>query len=395
MGILDNQKDIVTVDIKAFDKIGIISDIHGNGSFLEEIIKEMLNQGVNRFLVLGDLFTDFQESTKIFSLFKKLEEQYPVDYCYGNRDIDFIEREKGNRDFWNINSTSGNMLLAYEELGKTGLEWLKKFPKSCLLRFPNGEKALAVHNIVLDEKQKKILNEQKVNIVFFGHSHRVYNNDNRENDGLWYINPGSIGLTEDGLSYGGTYGIMDVTEKDIQYQTHIYYASEEVKKAALESIDKKRDLLKSYWHLLLKLSLQTGRNMTTVYFKEIQRLTGLYHESVEERRKNGYYQPLSLEESLINGYCDSDINGNPLEYHKTFSYFSDNNVFEKQDIYTINPIKSNMKILNDPKNYSEAEKEIYNIALNNTIYYASVFEINGLGKSLVAENQKISYDHKR
>ena len=76
------------IEIKNNLKLGLISDVHGNGDYLEIVIKEMLNKGVNGFLFVGDMITDFQDTKKIMNIIKNLQIKYPVISILGNREID-------------------------------------------------------------------------------------------------------------------------------------------------------------------------------------------------------------------------------------------------------------------------------------------------------------------
>ena len=238
-------------------------------------------------------------------------------------------------------------------------------PEYKVIEFPNKEKALISHFSYTDEV-KKIIKNENIDILIFGHSHRMIDEDNRKNNGIWYINPGSVGLTEDGIPYGGTYGVLNVSADKIEYEQRKFIADKQTIDKIYSELNNKR-LQKSYWDLLLDLSMQTGRNINATYFGEIQRLTGLYDKDKNKRIKNGFYNPLPIEKSLTTGY-NYDINNNPFKFRREYHTLG-NKVFINEKDYNKN-FTANMKVLND----DEAREEIYRIALNNTLYYATTYE---------------------
>lgn len=375
------------VEINSDEEIGLIADIHGNASYLKIVLKDLLDKGVNRFIFLGDMITDFQDTKEVLTIIKNIQAKYPTNIILGNRDIDMLEREKGNRDFWKTELQNGNLLLSYNDLTPDDLQWLKTIPESLILQFPNGEKAFLIHSAKLTEDQKRIVMDNDIKIIIAAHDHRAINKDDRQNNGFWYLNPGSVGLTEDGISFGGTYGILTCNSKDIDYQQLKFKADKRTILDLYENIYSNDELKKSYWPMILDLSIKTGRNMATIFFAEIRRLTGLYSENESEKIKNGFYMPLKLEEHLTSGF-NLDISGNsltgPKEYMIAWKHY-----LQKTD-HTPAKFPSNMGILND----KETREEIYNIALNNTLYYSSVYEINGLDKSYIEEAQETHYKHR-
>ncbi len=375
------------LEVKENEKIGLIADIHGNGTFLVGVLNELIASGVNRFFILGDIFTEFQENQKILNALKLLEEKYEVTYIKGNREIDLIEKRKGNRDHFSHQNTGLPILYSYNHLTEENLNWIESFEDEFIVEFPNGKKALVVHFSKLNDKQKEIVAKENISIIISGHTHRVYN---QEVNGIWYINPGAVGLNEDSVSYGGTYGTLDATKDEIKFTPQAYYANEKEINEVYKSLSNEK-LDSTFLGMTLDLSMKTGRNMTAVFFKEVQRLSGLYRDNKEERTQTGFYQPQSLESSLSFGYIDEDINDIPKPYDKRFASIGGNVKFDK-DIISMNcKIPSNMRLLNEPT----ARQEIFRTALNNLIYYGTIIEINSLGESVVVENLQINYEHKR
>ena len=200
-------------------------------------------------------------------MIRKLQEKYRVEFVLGNREIDMIERKKGNRDFWKEELHNGNLYFAYQDLTEEDLQWLEKMPENIVVEFPNHKKGVISH-ISNTEEVKKLATENKVSIVISGHSHFVANEDHRKDGGIWYINPGSVGLTEDGISYGGTYGILNVTNEKVEYEQCKFKADEKTIEEIYAKIYGDEQLKKSYWPSILDLSMRTGRNMASIFFGE-------------------------------------------------------------------------------------------------------------------------------
>lgn len=369
------------------EKLGLVADVHGNGTFLVGALNELIASGVNKFLILGDIFTEFQENHKILNALKMLEQRYDVTYIKGNREVDFVEKRKGNREQLSYENTGLSIIYSYDQLSDADLDWIEGFHDDCIVEFPNGQKALATHFAKLNDNQKEIVAQENISMIISGHTHRVYN---QEVDGMWYINPGAVGLNEDSISYGGTYGILDVTKDRVEFTAHVYHANQKEINDVYESL-KTEGLAESFLGMALDLSMKTGRNMNTVFFKEVQRLSGLYRETKEERLQSGFYQPQDLKDSLTSGYLDADINGKPLPYDKHFVSLGGNTNFRRENISSNNKFTSNMELLNDPI----AKKEIFRVALNNVIYYGTLIEQQAMGKSVVADASEIEYGQER
>ncbi len=345
------------------EKVGIISDIHGNYYYLKKVIEQLLEEKVTHFIFLGDMITDFPYTKEIIKLIRNLEKLYKVDIILGNREKDMIRKDKPN---WDETYHNGNLLLAYNDLSDDDIKWLEQFSEYKIIEFPNKKKALISHYSNTNEV-KNIITNNNIDTLIFGHSHREVNFDNRKNNDLWYINPGSIGLSEDGICYGGTYGILYVLENDFDYEQRKFIVDRKTIDKICQTLNNDEKLKKSHWNLLLYLSMQTGRNMCATYFGEVQRLTRLYSEDKNEKIKNKFYTPLNLEQSLTTGY-NYDIYNNPLKFKREYQTLGSKTFINEKD-YT-KDFDSNMKVLDNP----QAREEIYKVALNNTLYYASCYE---------------------
>lgn len=87
------------IKIQSGEKIGLISDIYGNGTFLRIAIDELIEKGVSRFIIIGDLLTDFQQNSLVMSQVEEIMKKYSVSFIMGNRDMDIVTRASGGNTF--------------------------------------------------------------------------------------------------------------------------------------------------------------------------------------------------------------------------------------------------------------------------------------------------------
>lgn len=268
--------------------------------------------------------------------------------------------------------------MAYNSLNEEQIELFKSFKDFLILEYPDGTKGFVTHKTSPNSAYQKIIEENGIRDVIFGDTHRTYD---KVVDGIHYFNPGGIGLTEDSIYYGGTYGVIEATDTTKKYGTYEFQANAEKRKEIDQSVINSKELSECGWNKILLLSLDTGRNMACVFFRELQRITAIYKE--ESRN----YNPNDFETSLYMGYYDVDMYGKPLYYDNKYK-----SVISSQEINVNNfagPAiqNSDLKLLLD----SEIRKSLVTIALNNTIYYATVYQSNSKVESPLVENPNLSY----
>ena len=176
-------------------KIAILSDIHGNSWALEEVLRNIRQQGINEIYDLGDSLYGPLDPKKTFELIK----ENGIKSISGNEDRIIIE---------NVGKRTKNETLNFvlEELSKSAISWLKKLPNNRIINdkfyfchgTPYSDTEYLIEKIFSDyvgikqpediDKQLSII-KQKIVLCGYSHSPRIIESNEKT-----IINPGSIGL---------------------------------------------------------------------------------------------------------------------------------------------------------------------------------------------------------
>lgn len=201
-------------------KVGILSDVHGNGVALDSVIEDMKEQGVKEVFYLGDLVAKGPEPARVF---KKLESLEPSCWIKGNTDTWFEEITEE----WEPSSSREEYLY---ELYKYMNKLLSEDTISFLINLPiessmeiNGVNILCVHgsprsiieimdNSSSEDELKEMVEGVEEDIIVCGHSHVPYMGEINEKK---IINVGSVGCPYDG-DKRASYAILNVTEGQVE-----------------------------------------------------------------------------------------------------------------------------------------------------------------------------------
>lgn len=106
-------------------KIAILSDIHGNIVALNEVLKDAESQNVDKYIVLGDIITDFPAGNEVI---EKIKELTPY-VIKGNREQYLLNYEKTkNCKHWKtIQNTS--LIYHYHILNDENKEYIRSLPE--------------------------------------------------------------------------------------------------------------------------------------------------------------------------------------------------------------------------------------------------------------------------
>ena len=152
-------------------KILALSDSHNDNKLMYEVL-EMLGGKIQTVLFMGDCVDDIIDYTYIC-------ENADVHYVAGNCDVNYLRpRDK--------------------EIEAGG--------KKIFITHGNQYDIKNSHDVILKEAKLR-----KADICLYGHSHspEVF-----EEDGIFFMNPGSISLPR-GISIYPTYGIIDIDENGV------------------------------------------------------------------------------------------------------------------------------------------------------------------------------------
>jgi len=196
-------------------KLAILADIHGNAVALKKVLKDIQQEGINQFIVLGDIVMIGPEPATVFGVIKDLN---PLCWIKGNTDI-WLEkfgydrepvtpREKELYGFLSFAKTK----LTYDEIAL-----LKRLPIKmslalgstmvlCVHGSPRSVSEIMDGRVPIKEMEQMVKGVEET-IVLSGHSHVPYVG---EVGGKHIFNVGSIGRPLDGNT-SASYGILDIS----------------------------------------------------------------------------------------------------------------------------------------------------------------------------------------
>ena len=221
------------------EKYLILSDIHGNLSALESVLKHCSQETFQGVILLGDLIDYGMRSNEIISQLKLLEskdwEGKILANIWGNHERLAIEQ-----DLDHLSSDRGRVMAKYtrDHLTEETLSYIQNC-MNCSARETftiQGLRCLAVHGSLTDPYWKAVFpedlrgNYEDFDIVFSGHSHyshsfmHFYQMDNEElrnKKAVLFINPGSVGQPRNQNPYA-QYAILSLPSKRVEFRAVEY-----------------------------------------------------------------------------------------------------------------------------------------------------------------------------
>lgn len=192
-------------------KVAIISDIHGNIVAFEEVLKDAKEQGVEQYIVLGDMITDFVGTNQIIDKVRKLT-PYVIK---GNREQYLLEYDKTKNDKkWNT-LQNRSISCYYNKLTKRNIEYIRNLPEQLVIEI-EGMKIRAVHGspYLISEliyfntkKMDQVFEDLKEDILVYGHNHRLADYEKRENK--YVIQSGVVGMHNNKMNQS-QYTILEI-----------------------------------------------------------------------------------------------------------------------------------------------------------------------------------------
>ncbi len=111
----------------------VIADIHGNYPALKAVLEDAKRARVERYLLVGDYFTDLHYTRQVYELLRDLPGALLIsgnrEWYMGTLDPALRRREQ----------TAG-LYLTQRELGEDGLAWVKGLPKTARIATPDGKR---------------------------------------------------------------------------------------------------------------------------------------------------------------------------------------------------------------------------------------------------------------
>lgn len=252
-------------------KIALLSDIHGNIVALDAVLKDAKENGVDTYIVLGDLITDFPFSNEVI---EKVRDLTPY-VIKGNREKYLEEYEKTqDENRWNTKQNS-IFRYYYNDLKKENREYIMHLPE--YLNFNFGEfKIKVVHAtpyyisqlVYFSEKEliNKIAKDLKEDILVYGHNHEEAETLKVGEKTL--VQAGAIGMHDKYIV--SEYMIIEYEDGKLNFiKRQVNYNKEELK----EKIEQ-TELLKKYptWVNLCYSTVKKGIDIRTSFIDDAIKL---------------------------------------------------------------------------------------------------------------------------
>ncbi len=363
----------------------ITGDAHGNDVAYNEVIKNAIDKygnTIDKFIDLGDFTCDFLWGEEIAKKMIELKKENKFLGITGNRETGMVfpyynEKKAGKTINWDINSSMGAPLLSCDRMSDETFEFITNLPETLLIKFvkpgTNYEDTKNVsyietdseplptpiylkHKMPLTDEEKELLKKENCTTILTAHTHIVNNGKYDEYD---VFNPGSIGLTGDGVP-GASYGELFFKNGHWNFTIdHIDYNYDEIK----DKVNANPLLFEKCknWGTTLNAAVDSGLNVPAMYMFEKNRI-------VQEIAKGTNKIVLDPNDSVtintMGRYADIGPSGEALKEKVFYS--------NECDSLEANDVEFN---LDESKNVDasgvKVTDEIFEQALNNILYYIS------------------------
>jgi putative phosphoesterase len=205
-------------------KVALISDVHANLPALEAVLRHAVGQGTEEIWNAGDFLGYGPFPDEVVQRLKHERSRNII----GNYDQKVLQVTKKLEE-WKKSKPADKwrgFAWAHQNLSKDSRDYLRSLPQE--LRFTaRGRKILIVHASPLSTKEhlgpdtpssrlKVLAKAAKAEIIVCGHSHIPFV---LERDGVYFINPGSVGRPDDG-DPRTSYALLRVNSRSIQVTHH-------------------------------------------------------------------------------------------------------------------------------------------------------------------------------
>jgi putative phosphoesterase len=206
-------------------KVALIGDIHANLPALEAVLTHAHQQGGEAIWNVGDWV-----GYNVFpnEVIERLRQDEDAASIIGNYDLKVLKFKK-KKDKWRQTKRPEKYLAfewAYEHLSPKNRDYLRSLPRERRL-------SVAEHRILLthgspasnkealtsdtsDDRLRELAQMANADVVICGHSHRPFA---RRLDGVWFINPGSVGRPDDGVPRAA-YAILQIEPEFLRVYHH-------------------------------------------------------------------------------------------------------------------------------------------------------------------------------
>ena len=177
-------------------RIAFISDIHGNFTALEAVLKDIDQPNIDQLICLGDTVSLGPQPVEVL---KALRERNAITIM-GNHDQAILEPEKA-QNFEITSHLIPDLLWGRKQLSDENFEYIHSFKPGHTVTLPNGTELFAYHgspksttDLILPTTSTEVLQELYAGLtatVFIGgHTHIQMH---RRHGDLLFLNSGSVG----------------------------------------------------------------------------------------------------------------------------------------------------------------------------------------------------------
>lgn len=264
-------------------KYACFSDIHGNIEAFKACYEDALKKNVNGFIFVGDYITDFLNSNEVINLIREIQSQYNCYIVKGNREDCILKYASGEENYL-VGSNEESFLLTYYQLFQYNIDYIKNLQDSINFKI-NGLTVSLSH---------KLEDSSDADIVITGHTHiqsTMYDSD------VLYINPGSVGLNNDGR-VGATYSIITFNKK---VSVEEYIVDYDIDKVITSVNNSLLSGINCCWDKILIDTLKTGLPYVSIFIYIMNNLAknNGYDTNLDNIPKSLWQEALKLTEKKI------------------------------------------------------------------------------------------------
>ena len=211
-------------------KIALIGDIHANLPALETVLAHIAENNITKIWNTGDFVGYGPFPNEVVHLFRTAQRLRPKDVLsiVGNYDLQVLEF-KHKKKKWRKKKHPQKLRAfqwAYESLTKKNRKYLHFLTQEIRMKV-KGHRVLLTHGspasnsehitpATSEKRLRKLARTAKANLIICGHSHQPFA---RQVDGVWFINPGSIGRPDDG-DPRASYAILEIKPEQVHVEHH-------------------------------------------------------------------------------------------------------------------------------------------------------------------------------
>lgn len=201
-------------------RLAVISDIHGNYKALEAFLEYIEEHSVDGIICLGDYLTDSPYPQRTMRLLYAMQNKYPCYMIRGNREQYLLDNAKEDAGWKRFSSAGGMLYYTAQNITEQDLTYFASLPEErelILGGYPpfyicHGTPGKLRGNVTFEEGLlDTALHEITQKYLLGGHSHhqKIY-----EAFGKTYVNPGSLGVSMDGVGGRASFAMLTAAPTD-------------------------------------------------------------------------------------------------------------------------------------------------------------------------------------